>query len=215
MDVNSSVRTKEVLSQELRSLRDRSVHICKAIESSPNEVLIPNKDKTLNYVAGLQKELETSNTTITTDNNLLTTQFLSEMKERTDDVEKHIAFTKGLIHDVDEEIERLQNLIITAKEVRSSPMVEKKDIQPHHIEKAKEKFHVLKQELRGLIYSLFPKCSGLITEVLAELMRARLDVSSNGYITCTAENIPAIELLMDANLVSVNPYNNTEVKLVY
>lgn len=46
-------------------------------------------------------------------------------------------------------------------------MVEKKDIQPYHIDKAKEKFHVLKQELRGLIYSLFPKCSGLITEVLA------------------------------------------------
>lgn len=46
-------------------------------------------------------------------------------------------------------------------------MVEKKDVQPHHIDKAKEKFHVLKQELRGLIYSLFPKCSGLITEVLA------------------------------------------------
>ncbi|KPI95265.1 B(0,+)-type amino acid transporter 1 [Papilio xuthus] len=209
-----SVRTKDVLSQELRSLRERSVHICKAIESSPNEVLIPNKDKTLKYVAGLRKELETSNTTITTDNNLITSQFLSEMKERTEDVEKHIAFTKGLIHDADTEIERLQNLVITAKEVRSSPIVEKKDIQPQHIEKAKEKFHVLKQELRGLIYSLFPKCSGLITEVLAELMRARLDVNSNGYIPCTAENFPAIELLMDANLVIVMTYINiTSVKL--
>lgn len=106
MEVDSCVKTKDVLSQELRSLRDRSVHICKAIESSHNEVIIPNKDKTLNYVAGLQKELETSNTTITTDKNLLTSQFLSEMKERSDDVEKHIAFTKGLIHDVDAEIER-------------------------------------------------------------------------------------------------------------
>lgn len=46
-------------------------------------------------------------------------------------------------------------------------------------------------------------------------MRAKLDVNSNGYIPCTAENFPAIELLMDANLVSANPYNNTEFKLVY
>lgn len=46
-------------------------------------------------------------------------------------------------------------------------------------------------------------------------MQQKLDEESSGYIEITGENYQIIELLKDINLVSANPYNNTEVKLAY
>lgn len=100
--------TKEALSRELKSLKERCVYACNVIENSRDIGLIPNniEEKSLNYVEALRTEIQTSNTNINTDNNLLTSQFLSEMKEKTEQVEELIAFTKGSIYDLEAEIER-------------------------------------------------------------------------------------------------------------
>ncbi|CAH2046041.1 unnamed protein product, partial [Iphiclides podalirius] len=130
-------------------------------------------------------------------------------------VEELIAYTKGLINDYNVEIERLENLLHTAKEATSRPRVIKKDIHPQHIQKAKARFQMMKNELHGLIQSLYPNSAGLIKDILGQLMQEKLDETSNGYIQFTTENYPAIEVLKDMQLVSTNPYNNSEVKLVY
>ncbi|CAK1583252.1 unnamed protein product [Parnassius mnemosyne] len=209
--------TKEALSRELKLLQERCIDAYNVIENSPDVSLIPNNTeaKALNYVEALRTDIQNSHTAITTDSNLLTSQFLAEMKEKTEQVEELIAFTKGSIHDLDAKIENLNNLIKTSQEARSRPRAEKKDIHPQHIEKAKARFHMIKKELHGLIYSLYPNSADLIKDVLGQLMQERLDETSSGYIQVTTENYPALLLLKDMNIVSANPYNNMEVKLNY
>lgn len=38
---------------------------------------------------------------------------------------------------------------------------------------------------------------------------------SNGYVPVTVENFRLVEMLMELNLVRVNPYNKHEIKLDY
>lgn len=46
-------------------------------------------------------------------------------------------------------------------------------------------------------------------------MQEKLNEESSGYIQITKENYRVIELLIDMNIVTTNPYNNMEVKIAF
>ncbi|KAM3958860.1 uncharacterized protein ACR2FA_007110 [Aphomia sociella] len=212
--------TQEDLKQKIKALQTQCVETCNIIENSPINLHLINpdnvNDKSLCYIEGIRSDIEDSNTPIITDDNLLTSQFLYEMIEKTKHVEELTAYTKGLVHDVDTEINRLSELIKISQEARSQPNIQqKKELRPENIQKAKEKFLVMKTEIHGLVRSLFPKYADTMLEVMAELMAEKLNENSNGYIPITAENYQIIELLKDINIVSNNPYNNTEIKIAF
>ncbi|XP_068619044.1 uncharacterized protein [Battus philenor] len=210
-----NIQTEKTLSKQLKSLKGQCAEAYNVIDNANrNSVSNDTQSKDSNFIEALRTQISTSDTAINTDKNLLTSQFLAEMKEKTEQVKELIAFTKGSIYDMDAEIQRLKKLIDTAQVAISKPKEQKKEILPQHVQKAKAKFALLKKELHGLICSLYPNSSDMIVEVLGELMQQRLNETSYGYIQVTSENYPVIELLKDMNLVCVNPYNNMEVKII-
>lgn len=101
--------TKEVLSQEIKRIQERCLDTCNIIENAPFDASItPHNigEKALCYVEGLRTELQNSNAAIPTDENLIVTQFLAEMKNKTKQAEELTAFTRGNIFDIDNEIQR-------------------------------------------------------------------------------------------------------------
>lgn len=104
-----NIETQQALKRELKVLQGRCVEAINIIENAPLETHIDPEivsEKALCYVEGLRTEIENSNTPITTDENLLTSQFLNEMKEKTSQVEELAAFFQGTIYDVDAQIFR-------------------------------------------------------------------------------------------------------------
>ncbi|XP_045452933.1 uncharacterized protein LOC123662088 [Melitaea cinxia] len=218
MSSKLNVETKENISSEIKRLQQRCLDVCEIIENTPFDAsLTPDNvgEKALNYVEGLRVEIENSQTQIPTDENLIVSQLLADMKVKTEQVEELIAFTRGSILDVENEIQRLTDLTNTAKEALSRPRIVQKEVTQEHLQKAKETFHELKTELHGLIQSLFPNDSDAIFDVMGHLMQEKLNEESNGYIQITQENYRIIELLKDMNIVTTNPYNNMEVKIAY
>lgn len=103
--------TQESLKQEIKAIQAKCVNTCKIIENAPQHALtasseeITNK-KIRNYIEGLRTEVQNSSTLVITDGNLLTSQFLVEMKQKTEQLEEMKAFVKGNIHDMNAEINR-------------------------------------------------------------------------------------------------------------
>lgn len=219
MTSKHNAETLDALKREIKTLQNNCLNVCNIIENAPPETPSTNQDeisdKCLSYIQALKTEIENPNTIITTDENLLTSQFLNEIKEKTGQIEELTAFTKGSIRDVDEEIMRLKNQITIAQEAMSKPIQKYGQVSSEHVKNAKEKFSQLKSELHGLIYSMFPNTSALIIEFMGQLMAERLNPASSGYIQITAENYQIAELLKDTNIISTNPYNKMEVKLAY
>ncbi|XP_026491018.1 uncharacterized protein LOC113397079 [Vanessa tameamea] len=218
MSSKLNAETKENLSCEIKRLQERCLDICNIIENSPFDATISVNnvgERALSYVEGLRAEIQNSTTHIPIDENLIVTQFLAEIKEKTEQVKEFTAFTRGTILDIDNEIQRLNDLTNTAKEALSRPRIVQCEVRPEHLQKAKETFHILKTELHGLIQSLFPNASDSIVEVMGQLMQEKLNEESSGYVQITQENYRIIELLKDMNIVTSNPYNNMEVKIAY
>ncbi|CAG9789142.1 unnamed protein product [Diatraea saccharalis] len=219
MSFKRDMDTHNALKTEIKGLKSGCIDAFNLIENSPADTVFITPDniaeRTQTYIEGLKTDIENSNTLIVTDDNLLTGQFLSEIKQKTTELKELIAFTKGSIHDTDKEIIRLTTLIKTSQEAKACPKVQRQDVNLEHIQNAKERFQMMKDELHGLIQSLFPGNFEMITEVLGQLMMEKLDETSNGYIKVTSENYQLIELLKDLNLVITNPYNNMVVKLAY
>nr|XP_021184946.1 uncharacterized protein LOC110372510 [Helicoverpa armigera] len=209
--------TKDDVRREIKELQARCLHQWKVIDNSPLEApcesLEEINEKKLCYLEGLGMEIQNSNTPITLDENLLTSQFLKEITDKTAQVEEYTAFIKGSIHDTDAEINRLKTVITITQEAKNRPKTNKLEVKPEHLFRAKEKFKSMKAELHGLIQSLFPNCDHLVFEIMGQLMAENLNETSNGYIPITSETFQIIELLKDMNLVAVNPYNHMEVKL--
>ncbi|XP_013193711.1 uncharacterized protein LOC106137432 [Amyelois transitella] len=219
MPYERNTQTQDTIKREIKALQARCVDTYNVIDNSPSDIpyITPENanEKALCYIEGLKSEIENSNTPITTDDNLLTSQFLNEIKEKTKQVEELAAYTKGAIHDVENEINRLNTLIQTAQEVKSRPATRTQEVKPEHLQKAKERFKTMKTELHGLLASLFPNSSEEIQGVLGILMAERLNENSNGYVPVTTENYKIMELLKDLNIVTANPYNNMEIKMAY
>ncbi|KAJ8724162.1 hypothetical protein PYW07_008142 [Mythimna separata] len=219
MSSDRNNETSAAVKREIKEIQARCKHEWNVIDNSP--LVAPNvsldqiNEKMLCYIEGMGSEIQNSNTPITVDDNLLTSQFLKEIKDKTNQVEEYTAFMKGSIHDIDAEINRLKSLITITQEAKSRPKSNKREVQPEHIYKAKERFQTMKTELHELIRSLFPSSDNLIIEVMGQLMAEHLNETSNGYIPITRETFQIIELLKDMKIVTVNPYNNMEVKLSY
>lgn len=114
MSSKINTETKECLSEEIKRLQLRCLDTCNIIENSPLDAAItPNNigSKALFYVEGLRTEIQNSNTPIPTDENLIVTEFLAEMKIKTEQVEELSAFTRGSICDVVEERQRYFSLL--------------------------------------------------------------------------------------------------------
>ncbi|XP_050354366.1 uncharacterized protein LOC126776117 [Nymphalis io] len=218
MSSTLNTETKENLSSEIKRLQERCLDICNIIENSPFDASISVNnvgEKALSYVEGLRAEIQNSTTHIPTDENLIVTQYLAEIKKKTEQVEEFTAFTKGSIHDIEIEIKRLNDLTSTAKEALSRPRIVQREVRPEHLQKAKETFHILKTELHALIESLFPNESDSVVEVMGQLMQEKLNEESNGYVLINQENFKIIKFLVDMNIVTANPYNAMEVKIAY
>ncbi|CAH2094265.1 unnamed protein product [Euphydryas editha] len=218
MSSKLNIETRENISSEIKRLQERCLDVCNIIENSPlDATLTPNNigEKALSYVEGLRVEVENSQTQIPTDENLIVSQFLAELKEKTKQVEELTEFTRASILDVQNEIKRLTDLTNTAKEALSRPKIVQKDVRPEHLQKAKETFQLLKTELHGLIKSLFPDKSDAVIDVLGNLMQENLNEESSGYIQITPDNFRIMEILKDLKIVTPNPYNPMEVKIAY
>lgn len=103
------VETTQTVSNDIRVLRENCIKALNIIENSPLDTYTSSEDvteKALNYVEGLRTEILNSSTPITTDENLLTAQFLNELKEKTTQVKEFSAFLAGSIFDVDSVIDR-------------------------------------------------------------------------------------------------------------
>nr|XP_053613689.1 uncharacterized protein LOC128677104 [Plodia interpunctella] len=219
MPYERNTETQDTIKREIKALQARCVDTYNVIDNSPSDIphITPDNanEKALCYVEGLKSDIENSNTPIITDHNLLTSQFLKEIKDKSIQVEELTAYTRGSIRDIENEINRLNTLIQTAKEAKSRPTVKRQEVRPEHMQKAKERFQMMKTELHGLLSSLFPNNSDIIRDVLGALMMERLNENSNGYIPITTDNYKVMELLKDLNIVTANPYNNMEIKLAY
>lgn len=115
MSSKINTETKEYLSEEIKRVQLRCLDTCNIIENSPLDAAItPNNigSKALFYVEGLRTEIQNSNTPIPTDENLIVTEFLAEMKIKTEQVEELSAFTRGSICDVVEERQRYFSLLL-------------------------------------------------------------------------------------------------------
>lgn len=109
MSSKLNVETKENISSEIKRLQQKCLDVCEIIENTPFDAsLTPDNvgEKALNYVEGLRVEIENSQTQIPTDENLIVSQLLADMKVKTEQVEELIAFTRGSILDVENEIQR-------------------------------------------------------------------------------------------------------------
>lgn len=109
MPYEGNTQTQQALRQEIKALQSRCVEACNIIENAPPETSVTDENvehKSLCYVEGLRTEIINSNTPINTDDNLITSQFLNEIKEKTVQIEELEAFTRGSIYDLDAEINR-------------------------------------------------------------------------------------------------------------
>ncbi|XP_075982898.1 uncharacterized protein LOC142981098 [Anticarsia gemmatalis] len=219
MPTDRNNETKDAVKREIKEIQARCMHAWNVIDNSPldapNTSLEQINEKTLCYIEGLRTEVQNNDTPITADDNLLTSQFLKEIQDKTVQVEELTAFTRGSIHDLDTEINRLKTLINISQEARSRPKTNKREVKPQHIRKAKEHFQMMKEELHGLIQSLFPHADNMIMDIMGQLMAEQMNEASDGYIPITSETYQIIELLKDMKIVTTNPYNNMEVKLAY
>lgn len=102
--------TTDAVKREIKEIQARCKHEWNVIDNSPldapNVTLEQINEKKLCYLLGLGTEIQNSNTPITVDDNLLTSQFLTEIKDKTTQVEEYTAFMRGSIHDMDAEINR-------------------------------------------------------------------------------------------------------------
>ncbi|CAB3246448.1 unnamed protein product [Arctia plantaginis] len=219
MLTNSNTETQDAVKREIKEIQGRCMHAWNVIDNSPldapNLSLDQINEKSLRYIEGLRTEIQNTDTPIPADANLLTSQFLKELHDKTVQVEELTAFTRGSIHDLDTEINRLKTLIKISQEARSRPKTHKREVKPQHIQKAKERFLLMKDELHGLIHSLFPHADNMIIDLMGKLMAEQMNEVSDGYIPITSETYQIIELLKDMKIVTTNPYNNMEVKLAY
>uniref|UniRef100_S4PWX0 Uncharacterized protein n=1 Tax=Pararge aegeria TaxID=116150 RepID=S4PWX0_9NEOP len=208
--------TKEGLSHQIKHLRERCIDNCNIIENSlPGQYISPDNvgQSALSYVEGLRTQIQSSETVIPTDENLIISRFVAELKVRNEDVEKLTAFTRAAILDAENEILRLESLTVVAEEALNKPRVDTTEVHPEQVQRAREHFRILKSELHGLIRSIFKDDSDLVSDITGQLMKEKLNEESNGYIQVTEDNKLIIEMLKDIKIVSENPYNNKEVKL--
>ncbi|CAG4984286.1 unnamed protein product [Parnassius apollo] len=206
--------TKEALTKKFKLLQERCIYVHNAIKNLSDVGPVPNniEAEASNDVEASRTEIQNLYTSITTDSNLPTSQYLSEIQQFTDEVEKFIAFTEGSINYMDAEMERLNNIIETSQEARSRSRAEKKPITKK--ERLIERFHTIEKVLHGLMYSLYPNFADLVMDVLWRLMQEKFDARSSGYIKVTNENYRAMRFLRHIKMVSQNPYNKKEFKLV-
>lgn len=110
MSTDRDNETRDAVKRELKEIKARCKHEWNVIDNSPldapNVSLEQINEKTLCYIEGLGTEIQNSYTPITVDGNLLTSQFLKEIKEKTKQVEEYTAFMRGSIHDIDTQINR-------------------------------------------------------------------------------------------------------------
>lgn len=109
MSSDRNIATQESLKREIKAIQSKCMVSCQ--RSVPLDALTTTSEEiaTLrinNYIKALRTEVLNSKTAISMDENLLTSQFLIEMKKKTEHVEDMVAFTKGNIHDMNAEINR-------------------------------------------------------------------------------------------------------------
>ncbi|VVC88721.1 unnamed protein product [Leptidea sinapis] len=208
-----NTETNNMLLEEIKRIQEKCFDVCNVFQNSRIDIRNSGSvvDKALSYAHGLSIEIQNSNTSIYADQNLIASQFLSEIKTKSDQVDELIAFTTGAINDIDREIARVSNLTRTAKAALTQPRIVHRDVHPEHMEKAKETFHILKTELQGLIKALYPSYADDVMEFIRELMMEQLNEESSGYLTVTKSNFRIVTLLSDMNILTTNPYNKSEL----
>ena len=110
MSSDRNIETRDAVKREIKEIQARCKNEFNVIHNAPLEA--PNlsleqiNEKTLCYIEGLGTQIQNSNTPITADDNLLTSQFLKEIKDKTNQVEEYTAFMRGSINDINAEINR-------------------------------------------------------------------------------------------------------------
>lgn len=112
--MTSNEGTPARFSQVTQNIKDVKYKCAETYEILSNNIPLEMRDitsdnldeKTLCYVDGVRAEIEAAETPILTDEETLTCQFLAELKDKTSKVEDLIAFKRGLVLDLEDEIGR-------------------------------------------------------------------------------------------------------------
>lgn len=110
MSSDRNNETRDAVKREIKDIQARCKHECYVIANCPLEAPTVTSEqineKTLCYIEGLGTQIQNSHTPITADDNILTSQFLKEIKDKTKQVEDYTAFMRGSINDINAEINR-------------------------------------------------------------------------------------------------------------
>lgn len=215
---NGNSQTNTALAEETKELKNRCNEVRNIISNTADIELtrytVDNlQEKSSCYLEGLRTDLESTEVPIVANENLITSQYLTDTEQKIKQLEELIAYKRGLILDIDAETSRLKGLIKMGEEAKCSQKTAKLEVKPEHLQKAKQRFRMMKNEFHGLVYSLYPKVADDMMELLAQLMQNRLDVESPDYVEITSEQFLLIEMLKDMGIVVTNPYNKQEIKL--
>ncbi|KAJ0182283.1 hypothetical protein K1T71_001652 [Dendrolimus kikuchii] len=206
--------TNEKLKREIKSLKEDCLQICNASQWEYNSVCRMNPDeaneKAQCYIKALQTEIQYTETSINVDEGIIINQFLSEIIEKTKQIEELTIFTQAAANDVQAKIDRTSpalDFILSILEADEQPRDFLTSLQKSLV--FASKFSVSFSSSFNFILSRFS-----FTKALT-LMQESQNAESNGYVPVTVENFRFVEMLIKLNLVKLNPYNKKEVKLDY
>lgn len=102
--------TQEAIKREVKALQLSCVDACNIIENSPLDTQYINTesiaDYTLRYVEGVRVEIENYKTAVAVDDNLLTSQFYSDLIERKEEIKELEALNRSYLLALDSEVNR-------------------------------------------------------------------------------------------------------------
>ncbi|GBP22856.1 b(0,+)-type amino acid transporter 1 [Eumeta japonica] len=166
MNEDFNYKTYSLLQDEIKHLKAK----CREAYNTLENVKQSNENENmLRYVDGCRVELENLIVNRITDDNRSTSLFAEEHKERISHMKQLIAYKRGVIYDIDQEILSLSSLIKNARESKEVQISDKSEVKKEHCQAAKESFLVKKNYINDIIHTLYPEYAEDMMDMLAVL----------------------------------------------
>lgn len=213
---DANLETYNSIKEEISRVKEECKVSYSIISNNPSDlssITAENKfDKMLCYVDGLRVDIEKSETTICTDDNLLTLRYVNMLKDRVQKLEHLVAYKRGLLAEIDGETSRLKSLLNSYKKARSQTS-SVNTVTKEHVLKAKAHFKVMRSGIYKVVQALFKNSADDVLYMLTDLIQYHTNKSSDGYMVLKPEQFHIAEMLKDSNLITRNPYNKDQVKI--
>lgn len=102
--------TRESVNREVRALQSSCVDACNIVNNAPSDIQGVSAenivDKTLQYMYGLLSVIDNYKNAVASDDNSITSQFLTTLNQKVIEIEQLKILTRSYIYELDNEIER-------------------------------------------------------------------------------------------------------------